>query len=49
VTGCGGDKKEPAKGETGKVVLKVGATPVPHAELLNFVKPVLARTALTSR
>lgn len=46
VTGCGGDKKEPAKGETRKVVLKVGATPVPHAELLNFVKPVLAKDGI---
>lgn len=46
VAGCS-DKEEkngaaPA-GDKGKVVLKVGATPVPHAELLNFVKPALAK------
>lgn len=38
--GCGGDKKESADG---KVVLKVGATPVPHAEILNKVKNQLAK------
>ena len=41
--GCGGDggKKTaaPAAPADKKVVVKVGATPVPHAELLNFVKP----------
>lgn len=44
IAGCGGsgEKKEAAPaGEAKKVVLKVGATPVPHAELLNFVKPQL--------
>lgn len=44
VAGCGGDKKDNAKSETGGVkVLKIGATPVPHAELLNFIKPMLAK------
>lgn len=43
ITGCGGDKKEAAGGDAKKVVVKVGATPVPHAELLNFVKPQLAK------
>ncbi|MBE3575799.1 MAG: MetQ/NlpA family ABC transporter substrate-binding protein [Firmicutes bacterium] len=28
------------------VVLKVGATPVPHAEILNFIKPVLAKEGI---
>lgn len=28
-------------------VLKVGATPVPHAEILNFVKPTLAKQGIT--
>ena len=42
VAGCGGgDKKEaakPAAKEAAKtVVLKVGATPVPHAEILNLI------------
>ena len=45
--GCGGDggKKTaaPAAPSDKKVVVKVGATPVPHAELLNFVKPQLAK------
>ena len=44
--GCGGDSKKaaaPAANAVKKVVVKVGATPVPHAELLNFVKPQLAK------
>ena len=44
--GCGGDSKKaaaPAANAAKKVVVKVGATPVPHAELLNFVKPQLAK------
>ena len=40
IAGCGGSE---TKSEDGKTVLKVGATPVPHAELLNFVKPQLAK------
>ena len=40
IAGCGGSE---TKSEDGKAVLKVGATPVPHAELLNFVKPQLAK------
>lgn len=46
VAGCGGKEEKKAEapaGDKGKVVLKVGATPVPHAELLNFVKPALAK------
>lgn len=43
LTGCGGDaKKEESKSEKG-VVIKVAATPVPHAEILNVVKPILAK------
>ncbi len=46
--GCGGDGGKKAatdapKDASKKIVLKVGATPVPHAELLNFVKPQLAK------
>lgn len=37
--GCGGDKKAADKA----AVLKVGATPVPHAEILNFIKPNLEK------
>ena len=40
IAGCGGSEQKAADGKT---VLKVGATPVPHAELLNFVKPQLAK------
>lgn len=44
LSGCGGDKKEAAKPAADKkVVLKIGATPVPHAEILNFIKPTLAK------
>lgn len=46
LAGCGsdnasGDKNTAASGE--KVVLKVGATAVPHAEILEQVKPELAK------
>ncbi|MER2139618.1 MAG: methionine ABC transporter substrate-binding protein, partial [Succiniclasticum sp.] len=43
--GGGGEKKAaaPAANAGKKVVIKVGATPVPHAELLNFVKPQLEK------
>ena len=44
--GCGGGtekKAAPAANAGKKVVIKVGATPVPHAELLNFVKPQLEK------
>ena len=40
--GCGGDKKAaPADGK--KVTIKVGATAVPHAEILNHIKAGLAK------
>lgn len=43
LTGCSNDaKKEEQKSEKG-VVVKVAATPVPHAEILNAVKPILAK------
>ena len=42
--GCG-DKKAaaPAPGTDKKVVLKVGATPLPHAEILKVIQPILAK------
>ncbi|WP_293838052.1 MetQ/NlpA family ABC transporter substrate-binding protein [uncultured Phascolarctobacterium sp.] len=40
--GCGGDDKK-ASSEDKKVTLKVGATAVPHAEILNDIKPALAK------
>ncbi len=36
--GCGGEKKADKA-----AVLKVGATPVPHAEILNLIKPALEK------
>lgn len=51
VTGCGNNTtKEPAQSgnnETTKpVVLKVGATPKPHAEILEHIKPILAKEGI---
>jgi D-methionine transport system substrate-binding protein len=43
--GCGGnDKAKPTPKAT--VTLKVGATAVPHAEILNFIKPELEKTGV---
>lgn len=39
--GCGADKA--AAPQSGKTVIKIGATPVPHAEILNIVKPMLEK------
>ena len=39
--GCGGDSKKPAA--TAKQTVKIGATAVPHAEILQQVKPMLAK------
>ncbi len=41
--GCGGGDKKAAPAADKKVVLKVGATAVPHAEILNAIKPTLAK------
>lgn len=46
VAGCSGEKKEAAQNSDKKVVLKVGATPVPHAEILNEIKPLLAKDGI---
>ena len=45
--GCG-DKKAaaPAPAADKKVVLKVGATPVPHAEILKAIQPILAKDGI---
>ena len=47
VAGCG-DKKAaaPTPAADKKVVLKVGATPVPHAEILKVVQPILAKDGI---
>ena len=47
--GCGGGDKKPASSGApassggSKVTLKVGASPVPHTEILEQIKPVLAK------
>ena len=44
LTGCGGGGDTPAKSDdkaASEVTLKIGATPVPHAELLEEIKPDL--------
>ena len=48
ITGCSSnEKKTTDQAAIGKkVVLKVGATPVPHAEILNFIKPTLAKEGI---
>lgn len=44
--GCGSnDKKEP-NATAAKTVLKVAATPVPHAEILQLVKPILEKEGI---
>lgn len=42
VVGCGGKTEAPAPAQK-KVVLKVGATAVPHAEILKAIQPLLAK------
>lgn len=45
IAGCGSDtSKQAASGD--KQVLKIGATAVPHAEILEQVKPVLAKDGI---
>jgi len=46
ISGCSKPKKEEAAAEPKQdapAVIKVGATPVPHAEILEFAKPILAK------
>ncbi|WBW99651.1 MetQ/NlpA family ABC transporter substrate-binding protein [Oceanirhabdus sp. W0125-5] len=42
LSSCGASKKTAEKN-----VLKIGATPVPHAEILNYVKPILEKDGIT--
>lgn len=41
MTGCGGDNGGGAPAEKANTTLKIGATPVPHAEILEQIKPDL--------
>ena len=44
IAGCGSDKQsEKAAAPAPSVTIKVGATPVPHAEILKHVKPALEK------
>ena len=46
LAGCGEDKKAAApapQAAAQTTTLKVGASPVPHADILNFVKPTLEK------
>lgn len=45
VSGCSQNAATPAS-QGNKTVLKVGATAVPHAEILNVVKPILAKEGI---
>lgn len=44
VAGCGGKTETPAANK--KTVLKVGATAVPHAEILKAIKPILEKDGI---
>ena len=44
--GCGSDAPAGGKESTQNKVLTVGATPVPHAEILNEIKPLLAKDGI---
>lgn len=50
VTGCGNTTQKDATNTgntaTNKVILKVGATPKPHAEILEHIKPELAKQGI---
>jgi D-methionine transport system substrate-binding protein len=41
-----GNKEESKNNETGTGILKVGASQVPHAEILNYVKPILKKQGI---
>jgi D-methionine transport system substrate-binding protein len=44
LTGCGNNQSAPAANSP--KILKVGATAVPHGEILQFVKPILAKEGI---
>ncbi|TGE33660.1 MetQ/NlpA family ABC transporter substrate-binding protein [Desulfosporosinus sp. Sb-LF] len=48
LTGCGStsNTSKATSDTTAKTVLKVGATPVPHAEILEYIKPALAKEGI---
>ncbi|WP_028992579.1 MetQ/NlpA family ABC transporter substrate-binding protein [Thermoanaerobacter thermocopriae] len=47
ISGCGAKQISQSQTEdTSKITIKVGATPVPHAQILNVVKPILAKEGI---
>lgn len=48
LSGCGSKTEAPKSGSdsSAATVLKVGATPIPHAEILEFVKPALKKEGI---
>ena len=46
IAGCGNDNNNKQAASDGKQVLKIGATAVPHAEILEQVKPILAKEGI---
>lgn len=46
LAGCGSDNASAGAGGKDKVVLTVGASPVPHAEILEQIKPVLEKEGI---
>lgn len=46
IAGCGNDNNNKQAASDSKQVLKIGATAVPHAEILEQVKPILAKRVL---
>lgn len=47
LTGCGDKAKEPAQTASAETVITVGATPVPHADILNFIVPEMKKQGVT--
>lgn len=49
LTGCGDDKAKAPAGKTAaaETTITVGATPVPHADILNFIAPEMKKQGVT--
>lgn len=49
LTGCGDDKTKAPAGKTAaaETTITVGATPVPHADILNFIAPEMKKQGVT--
>ena len=49
IAGCSDKKTAPVISASKNAVLKVGATPLPHAEILKVIQPILAREGVELR